>query len=440
MADQLVYNKSALMLELRDLHKDDSDTEADSLVSSFSNALSVADEAGPSALTAPPAKVHELEVGAEKVRQELAVQQRMLAPTSCESVFATALHQALSDGGRQNLKSLQELREYAQREAEAHPERWTSPHAAREIDRIAAERIAAIQTATERVYTGMVRSAVPTHGTAALEAMAACRQLREVVVLPDDVVARLEEAYEQSAIVVLQAVLSMLNGHLKSALTPTSLLGAWDPRWLRGTLSAEYLHRLRQLVQVAERAVGLANVTKHRLAEATQLRTAVDDRLRAVNSLLKQAAEDGTYVSALRGRCRRVQLPQPEEWLRRDGTGGAGGSNGDCDSGETIALETIVAFAERFEQAAQHARDVHRRELDQLRSSWSTASSSAGAQILGEREQLHRRIASLEAANAQQSSEISRLTELLTAARVPFSPPHGHRTPGSPGGALGGGA
>ena len=111
MAEQLVYNKSALMLELRDLHKDDSDTEADSLVSSFSNALSVADEAGPSALTAPPAKVHELEVGAEKVRQELAVQQRMLAPTSCESVFATALHQALSDGGRQNLKSLQELRE-----------------------------------------------------------------------------------------------------------------------------------------------------------------------------------------------------------------------------------------------------------------------------------------------------------------------------------------
>ena len=103
----------------------------------------------------------------------------------------------------------------------------------------------------------------------------------------------------------------------------------------------------------------------------------------------------------------------------------------------TLALETIVAFAERFEQAAQHARDAHRREVDQIRSSRSTASSSAGAQILGEREQLHRRVAALEAANAQQSSEISRLTELLTAARVPFSPPHGHRTPG---GALGGGA
>ena len=65
---------------------------------------------------------------------------------------------------------------------------------------------------------------MPAHGTAALEAMTACRRLREVVVLPEDVLSRLEDAYEQSAIVVLQAVAGMLNGHLKSALTPTSLL------------------------------------------------------------------------------------------------------------------------------------------------------------------------------------------------------------------------
>lgn len=414
----------------------DSDDEQE-LVGALSSALTVVDDFSFGGLataspanhpTLPGTKVHDIELAAEKVRAELAVQQRMLAPTSCEHVFATALLSALgAEDGKQNLKNLQSLREYATREAQEHPERWTNQHAAQEIDRIAAEREQLIRAACDRVFDSLLTSAAPAQGTAALEALAQCRRLKEVVVLPEAVLARLEQAYEQCALVVLQAIVGMLSAHLKSVQQPRSLLDVCDPRWLRGTLDAEALGRLRQLVQVAESAVSMANFdggdrgVPHRgaAAEFARLRASVAHGVGAVRRLLAQAAEDATYATALRVRCRRVQLPQPEEWL--GAVTGASRDGGDAYGGRTLALETIVGFAERGEAALQQVRGAHRLELDGYAAQLGHAQSAAGAQSSAEREQLVQRAAALEAANAQQRAEIERLTGLLTAARVPFS-------------------
>lgn len=418
----------------------DSDDEQ-ALAGALSTVTVGRDESNATAVTYAAAgpRVQDLDLSAETVRAELAVQQRMLAPTSCEFVFAAHLQTALGagdGGGKQNLKSLHELREHAKREASAHPERWTNQHAAAEIDRIAAEREHLIQSACDRVYESLLTSATPAKGTAALEAMAQCRLLQDKVILPESVTSRLEAAYEQSTLVLLAAVAGLLHAHVKSALTPPTLLAACDPRWLRGTLGSDALRRLRQLLQLAERALSMASTSAGRQAELARARQLVHDGVAHAQRLVAQAAEDESYTQGLRARCGRMQLPQPEEWLSaRDGARTDDSAPSGYNLGHHLHLDKLVGFVEAKYAELQAAREAHQRESEGQLARLRQAESSAGSAASASQQQLLQRVGALEALNAQQQSEIERLEQLLNAARVPH--PASPFLPQRPGGHVG---
>lgn len=390
----------------------ESDDETNDLIRSVAHGLHVDPITSSVGITPTGTIVANVDLSVASDAARLNAQREVLAPTTLEHVFATSLLRALEEHGKTNVILIEQLLADFEGSVKQNPHLWQNQYAATNLMQLAVGRRKVVEDACDRVYKALHDNQATENGAAALAALAQHQLLMTLVVLPDRLRRPLDTIHESVGLRVLGSLKESATSQVAAVRTPRTILGACDDRWQLGTAGAAALSGLRQLLRVAEHAMGVIRAadgaSSGRVAALTTLHGQLAAGLVAVRDLIADIDAAVSYVEGLRRRCRHASLPPPEEWL--DAGGG----------GNKLALSTVVGFVETRHAAAKDADAQHNAAMAKARTDGYTAASSLEASAKQAVGAMERELAELRRQNAERGAEVLRLQQLLIAAQVPF--------------------
>ena len=329
------------------------------------------------------------------------------APLTKEHIFANALVQAV-EHGQTNLVRLEQIINDFRQDAMTNPQTWSNQYGAEQLCSLCEAHITKVGEACKRVHKTLMDTPGG-DGEAALIAMGQHRLLRNLVVLSERWSTPLNGVYEKTSLALLTGIIAAIKSTIQAVQTPNNVLERCDSRWMLGTVKHDKMAELRQYCTFAGHLDAVACVSdavSGQMTQLTGLRSQAKQCVAEAQTLITHWQQSQRYVDDLRRKCRSARLPPPEEWVDR--------------GGQQFSLSTVAQFVEIREKELKKARDEHQAELASVRGILKNEHTSAEAQTAHVKELLLSEIAQLRTRETDYISEITRLTQLLIAAKVPF--------------------